>query len=104
MSALEQIEVLLPQLTPDERARLASLMGPPRIKHTPGVVGGSARLGQTRIAVWILEEARREGASDGQILEMYPTLSSEDLDAVWRYTAQNLEEIERDIRENDEEE
>lgn len=103
MTTWEQIETLLPQLTPDERARLASLVAPAHIRHTPGVNGGSANVGRTRIAVWMLESARREQLGDSEILEMYPALSLEDLEAAWRYVAQNREEIERDIQENDEE-
>ena len=103
MTALEHIERLLPQLTPDERERVASLVAPVQIQHTPGVNGGSARIRQTRIAVWTLEEARREGMSNEVILEMYPALSLGDLEATWRYVAQNPEEIECDIRENEEE-
>ncbi len=102
MTTLEEIKTLLPRLNSQERGQLATLLLPP-IQKTPGVVGGSARVGRTRIAVWTLEEARREGASDSVILEMYPTLSLHDLEAAWRYIESNREEIERDIRENDEE-
>lgn len=101
MTTLDKIETLLPQLTSQERARLASLLMPSRIQRTPGVNGNSASVRRTRIAVWLLEETRREGADDSQLLEMYPALSLEDLNAAWHYVAQNLEEIERDIQENE---
>jgi len=102
MTTLEKIETLLPQLTTEERTRLASLLMPSRIQRTPGVNGGSACIGSTRIAVWMLEAARREGLSDGQFLEMYPSLHAADVAEAWRYIAQNQLEIERDIRENEE--
>ena len=35
-----------------------------RIHRTPGVCGGEACVGMTRIAVWMLEEARRVGVGD----------------------------------------
>ena len=41
---------------------------PGRIQRTPGVCGGEACVGMTRIAVWMLEEARRAG---GQPPRMY---------------------------------
>lgn len=101
MTTWEHIETLLPQLTPDERARLASLVAPAHIRHTPGVNGGSANVGQTRIAVWMLESARREGLNDSGILEMYPGLSTDDLEEAWRFVTVNASEIEREIEENE---
>lgn len=101
MTALERIEVLLPELTPAERLQLARLVMPSHhIEHTSGVNGGSASIGQTRIAVWMLEAARREGLRDGDILAMYPQLGAADLVEAWSYVAANGEEIERDLREN----
>ena len=35
------------------------------VRHTPGVCGGEACLGSTRIAVWMLEEARRKMDAGG---------------------------------------
>lgn len=101
MTTLEEIETLLPRLNSEERARLATILFPP-IQKTAGVNGGSASIRQTRIAVWMLEAARREGASNEVILEMYPTLSLHELEAAWPYVELNREEIERDIRENEE--
>lgn len=101
MTTFEQIETLIPRLTQEERARLATILFP-LIQKTSGVNGGAANIGQTRIAVWMLEAARREGLSDGRILEMYPTLSVQDLEEAWRYVEANKAEIEREIRENEE--
>ena len=104
MTALERIETLLPQLTPEEWGRLAQIVTSLslHIERTPGVNGGAASLGQTRIAVWMLESARREGLSDDDILTMYPQLSAADLMDAWRYVVNHKEEIEGEIQENEE--
>lgn len=52
-----------------------------RIQRTSGVCGGEARVGMTRIAVWMLEEARRSGVGDLDLLKDYPGLSVFDLEA-----------------------
>lgn len=73
------------------------------IRKTPGVVGGDARVRNTRIAVWMLVECRRLGIPDEDLLDRYEVpLTSEDLEAAWDYYAEHTEEIERNIRENDE--
>lgn len=70
------------------------------IEHTAGVCGGEACIGRTRIAVWMLEEARRLGASEEQLLADYPGLSNADLAAAWAYVGAHREEIERAIQTN----
>lgn len=70
------------------------------ILHTPGVCGGEACIGGTRIAVWMLDDARRAGVGDLDLLEDYPGLGVGDLDAAWRYVETHREEIERAIRSN----
>lgn len=98
MTTLERIETLWPQLMPEERAQLVLHLVPPsRIERTPGVNGGSACIGRTRIAVWMLEAARREGLSDVQILEMYPQLSIHDLEGARRCVAGHEAEIKREV-------
>jgi uncharacterized protein (DUF433 family) len=74
----------------------------PTIRKTPGVIGGSACIRGTRIAVWMLVEARRLGRSDEQLLQDYPTLTQNDLSAAWAYFTAHPEEIETAIRENNE--
>lgn len=71
-----------------------------RIRKTPGVCGGEACIGMTRIAVWMLEEAWRLGASDEELLRDYPGLDAEDLSAARAYAQAHPEEIEKAIREN----
>ena len=72
------------------------------IRHTPGVCGGEACIRMTRIAVWMLEEARRARVSDDDLLADYPDLTREDLEAAWQYVATHREEIESAIRANNE--
>ena len=85
----------------DFAAFLRGKRSTPEIQKTPNVNGGAASLGQTRIAVWMLEDARRMGMSDGQILAQFPQLQAQDLVAAWNYVALHAEEIEREIRENE---
>lgn len=71
-----------------------------RIQRTPGVCGGEACIGMTRIAVWMLEEARRNGVGDLELLKDYPGLSVFDLETAWHYVAANRDEIDHAIRLN----
>jgi uncharacterized protein (DUF433 family) len=64
-----------------------------RIHRTPGVCGGEACVGMTRVAVWMLEDARRQGVGDLEILKDYPGLSVFDLEAAWQYVETHSEEI-----------
>ena len=71
-----------------------------RIRRTPGVCGSEACIGMTRIAVWMLEEARRAGVGELELLKDYPGLSVNDLEAAWSYSATHREEIEQAICTN----
>ena len=64
--------------------------------------GGDACVHGTRIPVWVLDNCRRLGMPDAQILSTYPSLTPPDLEAAWDYVAANREEIEQAIRENEE--
>ena len=72
------------------------------IEHTPGVCGGDACIANTRIPVWTLEQSRRLGFSDDELLTNYPTLSQNDLAAAWAYVKTHPTEIETAIRANEE--
>lgn len=76
------------------------------IRHTEGVCGGRACVGDTRIPVWMLIQARRMGTSETQLLDNYPSLTRLHLWAAWRYYEEHAEEIEADIhaQEHDEDE
>ncbi|TDU70759.1 uncharacterized protein (DUF433 family) [Prosthecobacter fusiformis] len=73
-----------------------------RIQRTAGVCGGEACLGNTRIAIWMLETARRSGVSEAELLLDYPGLNRADLSAAWDYVMSHSTEIENLIRQNEE--
>ena len=72
------------------------------IESTPNICGGSARIAGTRIPVWVLEQARRLGTSEKEILAAYPRLTAKDLAIARAYVVLHQEEIEKDIKENEE--
>lgn len=77
----------------------------PLIQKTPGVIGGDACIRRTRIAVWMLVEAKRLGFTDEELLTHYVvSLTPEDLKAAWDYYAAHKDEIDEAIRLNNEDE
>ena len=107
MSALEAAEEILAKLTRAEKAQLlrwtASDLSDafPGIESRPGVCGGEPCVVRTRIPVWVLEQARRLGVSESDLLGSYPTLRAEDLANAWAYVRSHREEINRQIEENE---
>lgn len=98
-----QAEVLDFVLFVKARAGSTSIPGSiGRIQRTPGVCGGEACVGMTRIAVWMLEEARRSGVGDLELLKDYPGLSVFDLEAAWQYVEDHAQEIHDAIQRNHE--
>ena len=95
-----------PPLADGTRVEVAPRTGmEPLIRKTPGVCGGRACIGQRRIAVWMLVEARDAGISDERLLTDYdPPLTRAELDAAWLYTAAYPAEIAQDLRENNSDE
>lgn len=73
---------------------------PAAIISSPRVCGGAARIAGTRIPVWMVELARREGVAEDKILEMYPWLREEQLRQAWAYADSHVSEIDAAIREN----
>ena len=73
------------------------------IEATPRVCGGDPCIAGTRIPGWTLEQYRRLGASDFQIVDAYPSLTPPDLLNAWAYIADHPLEIERQIRLNEDE-
>ncbi|MCG2684495.1 MAG: DUF433 domain-containing protein [Planctomycetales bacterium] len=71
------------------------------IENTPGVCGNEPCIVRTRIPVWVLEQARRLGASEADLLHSYPTLQAADLANAWAYSRLHREEIEAQIRANE---
>src|SRR5947208_16012738 len=95
-----------PPLADGTRVEVAPRTGmEPLIRETPGGIGGDACVGNRRIAVWMLVEARHLGITDEQLLTDYdPPLTRAELDAAWRYAAAPPAEIAQAIRENNSDE
>jgi uncharacterized protein (DUF433 family) len=79
----------------------AVYQGSARIVADEGMCGGAARVRGTRIPVWVLEDMRRLGYSDADILSGYPELSADDLVAAWNYVTDHREQIEILLAAND---
>lgn len=107
MSALQEAEKLLAVMTRAEKAQLLQWVARdlgevvPGNESSPGLAGGEPCIVRTRIPVWLLEQARRLGASGSALLDAYPTLRSEDLHNAWAYARLHAEEIDRQIRDNE---
>ena len=71
------------------------------VESTPGVCGGEPCLARTRIPVWVLEQARRLGAAEEELLRSYPTLRADDLANAGAYVRSHRREIEEQIRDNE---
>jgi uncharacterized protein (DUF433 family) len=108
MSVVLEAEKFLSSLTRAEKAQVLQWIvrdlgdSFPGIESTPGVCGGAARIVRTRIPVWTLEQARRFGTNEADILHAFPALRAEDLANAWAYVRSHREEIEQEIRENEE--
>jgi uncharacterized protein (DUF433 family) len=107
MDAIVQAKELIEQLNQDEKAELYRLLaaeldaGTLGIEHDPGVSGGEACIVRTRIPVWLLEQARRLGTSDSDLLQAYPTLRASDLKHAWAYVAKHRSGVDQQILENE---
>lgn len=107
MTAIQEAEKLLPSLTRGEKAQLlqwgARDLGDafPGVESIAGVCGGETCIVRSRIPVWLLEQARRLGTSEAELLQAYPTLRAQDLANAWNYVRAHSEEIEAQIREKE---
>ncbi len=107
MITIQEIENTIASLTRAEKATLLQWIVQdlgdafPGIESSPGICGGEPRIVRTRIPVWSLEQARRLGASDAELLKSYPTLRAEDLVHAWAYVRSHRLEIEQQIEENE---
>ena len=105
MSLLEAAEELFAKMTRAEKAQVlqwaARDLGNafPGIESRPEVCGGAPCIVRTRIPVWLLEQARKLGTSEADILRSYPSLRAEDLANAWAYVRAHPTEIaERMVR------
>ncbi len=107
MSILEAAEELLAKMSRAEKAQLlqwaARDLGDafPGIESRPTVCGGEPCIVRTRIPVWVLEQARRLGTSEADLLGAYPSLRAEDLANAWAYVRSHGDEIARQIEQNE---
>ncbi|HEX7380427.1 MAG TPA: DUF433 domain-containing protein [Pirellulales bacterium] len=105
---LDNLEEQLAPLTPGEKAQVLQVVAQnicglsPGIDSIPGVCGGSACITRTRIPVWLLEDLRRQGLSESGLLDAYPSLRAQDIVNAWNYVRLHRDEIDREIRENEE--
>jgi uncharacterized protein (DUF433 family) len=108
MSTIQEAERLLTTMTRAEKAQILQWVARdlgdafPGIDSIPDVCGGEPCIVRTRIPVWVLVQARRLGMSEADLLRAYPTLRAEDLANAWAYFRVHRDEIEQQIRENEE--
>lgn len=108
MSAVQKIEQFLAGISRAEKAlvlqRIVQEMGDafPGIESREGVCGGEPCIVRTRIPVWVLWRMRQQGVTEADILRAYPTLGAEDLANAWHYVAAHRDEVEQQIRRNEE--
>jgi uncharacterized protein (DUF433 family) len=107
MSKLQEAEKLLTDMSRAEKAQLLQWVARdlgdvlPGIESIPGVCGGEPCIVRTRVPVWVLEQARRLGTIEAELLRCYPTLRAEDLTNAWAYVRSHREQIEQQIQENE---
>jgi uncharacterized protein (DUF433 family) len=82
-------------------SELSDSFGKSLVRKTPGVCGGNACIGNSRITVWLLVGLKKDGLSDADLLKGYPSLTPSDLTAAWEYYRLNPEEIEESIKANE---
>jgi uncharacterized protein (DUF433 family) len=108
MTALEKATAMLPDMSQSEIAQLVQMAtsriseGFPGVEKTPGVCGGSACIIRTRIPVWSIIEFIQMGVGKEKLLQNFPTLRAQDLANAWAYYDANKDEIDLEIKENNE--
>ena len=107
MKRIDEAEKLLASMTRTEKAQVLQWVvrdlgdAAPGIDSTPGVCGGEPCIVRTRVPVWTLVQARRLGATEADLLRSYPTLRAEDLTNAWAFFRSHRDEIEQQIRDNE---
>lgn len=106
-TAVLETEKLLSRLTRAEKAQILQWIVQdlgdafPGIECVPNAGDATAFVVRTRIPVWLLEQMRRLGATDADLLQAYPTLRAADLANAWAYTRVHGAEINEAIAAND---
>jgi uncharacterized protein (DUF433 family) len=73
----------------------------PGIDMIDGVCGGEPIIVRMRIPAWVLEQARRLGSREGDLLRLYPGLRAEDLYERLAYVRAHRDLIDRQIRDHE---
>ena len=108
MKNAQAVKDLLSTLSRAEKAELLQWVARdlsnsfPGIESNPNICGGEPCIVRTRIPVWLLEQARRLGASEAELLKSYPSLTAGDLVNAWAYVNAHRTEIDQQILENEE--
>lgn len=108
MTAINEVEKFWSSLSKSDKAKVAQwavldlVDSYPGIENKEGVMGGVPCIVRTRIPVWLLVQAKKMGANDAKILEAYPNLRAEDLVSAWGYYRTHKEEIDVNIKKNEE--
>ena len=108
MDRVKQAERLVREMTRGEKAQILQMVvrelgdAFPGIDSDPDVCGGEPRIVRTRIPVWLLVQARRLGTNEADLLRSYPALRAEDLANAWAFSRAHQDEIEGQIRANEE--
>lgn len=63
------------------------------IRKTPGVCGGAACIGDTRIPVWTIVLMSEAGAGPAEMLAIYPQMTAADCAAALNYALKHRAEI-----------
>lgn len=104
---VEQAQTLLARLSRADKARVLAWLAHdltdafPGIDTQPGVCGGEPCITGTRIPVWLLVNARRQGLSDADLLHAYPSLDAEQLSQAWAYARAHPADIDAAIAANE---
>jgi uncharacterized protein (DUF433 family) len=107
MSIVQEVEGLLSKMSRAEKAQLLQVIvrdigeAFPGIESIPGVQGGDPCIVRTRIPVWVLEQYRRLGMSESDLLANYPSLRAQDLVNAWAYVRAHRDETDRQIEEQE---
>jgi uncharacterized protein (DUF433 family) len=107
MSTSADREKMLSEMTRAEKAELLRWivrdLGDdfPGIESKPDVMGGVPCITRTRIPVWLLEQSRRLGTSEADLLRDFPTITVQDLAHAWNFVRSHRAEIDAQIEANE---
>ena len=107
MEPIHEVQRLLPSLSRGEKAQVLEWVRQdlsdefPGIDSTLSVCGGDPCIAGTRIPVWLLENYRRLGVSERDLLDSYPSLRAEDLVNAWAFARIHAAEIGAQIIANE---